>query len=38
MPDYYHFLPRTIEQVRCFLTRKPANFLTEWVESDEIDP
>jgi hypothetical protein len=38
LPDYYHFLPRTIEQVRCFLARKPANFLTEWVESDVIDP
>jgi hypothetical protein len=36
--DYYHFLPRTIEQARGFLTRKPAIFQTEWVESDVIDP
>ena len=38
LPDYYHFLPRTIEQVRGFVTRKPADFHNEWVESDVIDP
>ena len=38
VPDYYHFLPRMIEQVRGFLTRKPAGFQNEWVVSDVIDP
>ena len=38
MPDYYHFLPITIEQARGFVTRKPADFHNEWVESDVIDP
>jgi hypothetical protein len=37
-PDYYHFHSRTIEQVRGFLTGKPASFQNEWVVSDVIDP
>jgi hypothetical protein len=38
MPDYYHFLPRTIEQARGFVTRKPADFRNEWLYSDVIAP
>jgi len=36
--DYYHFLPRTIEQARGFVNRKPAVFPCEWIYSDPIDP
>jgi hypothetical protein len=36
--DYYHFLPRTIEQARGFVNRTPAVFRCEWVYSDPIDP
>jgi hypothetical protein len=37
-PDYYHFLPRTIEQARGFVNRKPADFHSEWFYSDLVDP
>ena len=36
-PDYYHFLPRTLEQARGFINRNPAVFLCEWFYRDLID-
>src|ERR1035437_4253371 len=38
MPDYYHFLPRTIEQAHGLVTRKPAAFHNEWLYSYVINP